>query len=424
MSHFEAPYAVRPVFYGLALWPFHWGTFFSPALFMQSLVVAHIIYLTTRVCGCDLRRRGFLWLVGGLVLFTPISFHVSHLLPDIVVGVLILALFLLGFCKASLRPVEFWYVLLLATAAATFHVTALAVGLALFATSVAVALIPRWRRRVSPLAVLAPVLLATGISLAFSVLVFEKLTLTPKNPPHVLARILADGPGREFLRVTCPDAGFALCAYQDRLTGVEDDFLWRLLPSIPPEDGRRIKAEQGAVVWGTVRMLPVQVVEGMLRNTFRQLVTFDSETQVSPAEWQEFQETDTPFARSLRHTGQSVRMFDGPAIHVFNDLHALVAAIGLIASLVVTVMTVRARLFRPVALAATVFAGLIANAFACGAFGGVFPRYEGRVIWLIPLVAAVSALALMRVRVFAQRRRLGAPIRLPASDRRAALLPR
>lgn len=396
LAHLQLPFAVRPVFYGLAIFPLHWGTTFFPALLAQALIVAHIIYLTMRVCRCELRPSLFLVAIALLVLFTPISFHVSHLLPDIFVGVLILALFLLGFCRDSLRRWEICYLVLLAAAAASFHLTALPVGAALFVLCLAAAIVTR--QHVAPLLVLAPVVLATLGLLAFSAVVFQQLALTPKNPPHFLARILADGPGRAFLRETCPRSGFILCDYQDKLTPVEDDFLWRLLPSIPPADGYRIKAEQGAVVRGTIAMFPMQVIEHMLGNTLRQLITFHSETQVSDPEWDAFQAGGTPLARSLANSLQGERWFEGSRLATINALHAGIALASLLASLFFAALALRARQYRLVALVATVLTGLAANAFACGAFGGVFGRYQGRVIWLLPLAAIVGAIALFRAR--------------------------
>jgi hypothetical protein len=35
-------------------------------------------------------------------------------------------------------------------------------------------------------------------------------------------------------------------------------------------------------------------------------------------------------------------------------------------------------------------AGILINAFVCGALSGSFSRYQARVVWLLPLVAIVS----------------------------------
>jgi hypothetical protein len=395
LFHLRAPYAVRPVFYGLAIWPFHWGGFFFPVLLLQALIIAHLIYLTARVCGAGLSPAGLVGLVAALVIATPVSFHVSHLLPDIFVGALVLAGFLLGFCRDRLGRSEVVYLVLLATAAAAFHLSAIPVGLAIFGLVLLVRAVSR-DRRVAPLLVLAPVLLGAGLCLAFSLVVFDRLALTPKGPPILLARILADGPGRDFLRATCPQSGFELCRYQDRLTPVEEDFLWRLLPSIPPADGYRIKAEAGAVIRGTVVMYPGRVIEHMLANAGRQLLTFGMETHVTDAQWLAFQREGSPLARSLAHSLQARDAFRGPVLGVVNAFQAGVALVGLLVSIMLAPIAVRAGLHRAAALTATVLTALLANAAVCGALSGVFARYQGRLIWLLPFAALASAMALLR----------------------------
>lgn len=398
LAHLRAPYAVRPVFYGLAVWPLIWGGQFALALFAQALVVAHVIYLTLRASGAGPRPLSFLAVIAALVVLTPVSWHVSHILPDIFVAVLVLALYLLGFCRAGLGRAETWYVFLLATASASLHLTAIPVGAAVFALA-ALAWLGGARRRVRPLLVLTPLLLALALSLGFSYAVFQRLTLTPNSPPHFLARIIADGPGRAFLRRTCPESGFELCDYLDRLPPTEDEFLWQMLPAAPYADGKRIKAEAGAVIEGTIAMFPAEVAGHMLANAARQLVTFRSETQFTPEDWADQRRQDTPIARALAGTLQARGVFERPALDGVNAAHAGIALASLAAALVLLFRAAAMRLFRPAALIGTVITALLANAFASGAFGGVFGRYEGRVIWLLPLAALTAGLSFGRTRV-------------------------
>lgn len=397
LSHFAAPYAVRPVFYGVAVWLLHWGGQYGLALFAQALVVAHLLYLTLRASGARSCPLTLLAVVATLVLLTPVSWHVSHLLPDIFMAVLILALFLLGFCRDELAAWERIYLVLLAAAAASFHLTTLPVGIAIAAVTALAWLI--WdRRRVSPLVVVLPLLLSLAGSLGFSYTVWQRLTLTPNSPPHLLARIIADGPGRDFLAARCPAIGLQLCAELDRLPATEDGIIWQMLPSLPTADGKRIKAEAGTVVSGTIAMFPLQVAGHMLANAARQLVTFGSETQLSPEEWRQFQRDGLPISRTVANTLQSRGGLDRPALDTINTLHAVVVAVSLLAALLMLRPLLARRLVRPASLIGMVITGLLANAFVCGAFGGVFARYQGRVIWLLPFAALAAALALCRDR--------------------------
>ena len=51
----------------------------------------------------------------------------------------------------------------------------------------------------------------------FSLALYQRLTLTPNSPPHFMARLIADGPGRDYLRQACPTRHFALCQNLDTL---------------------------------------------------------------------------------------------------------------------------------------------------------------------------------------------------------------
>ena len=49
--------------------------------------------------------------------------------------------------------------------------------------------------------------------------------------------------------------------------------------------------------------------------------------------------------------------------------------------------------------------GLLSNAFATGALAGVFGRYQGRAIWLLPFAAVVTGFVVVRDRTVTARSR-------------------
>lgn len=394
MMHLHAPFAVRPVFYGLviglcrALWHVIWGADFGLALFVQALIVAHVIHLTLRAVGAPLRPAGFLLLIAALVLLTPLSFHVSHMLPDIYIAVMVLALFMLAFCSDALRRGETVYLFLLAAGSATFHLTALPVGAAVAGLAVLLALSgKRWAR---PALAAGPLALAVVAMLAFSFTVFQRLTLTPNSPPHLLARILTDGPGTDYLRATCPASGYTMCNYLDRLPPTYEGFLWTVMGSVPPADGYKIKAEQGRIIRGTLAMFPEEVAWHALDNAARQVVTFEAETHVSPSDWTEFLASGLPWAKPLADTWQARGALEDNSLDAINDVQAGVTLISLLVAIATLTRLIAAGLTRPAMLTVTILVVLLANAAACGALSGVFARYQGRVIWLLPLTAVIA----------------------------------
>ncbi len=396
----------RPVFYGLAIWFLHWERTIWPVLFAQGLVMTHLLWLTLRTLGAPSRRFVLLGLVAGLAAVTPLSWYVSHVMPDVFTGVLVLAMFLLGVCRQRIGRGETIYLFLLATAAICFHLSHLPLALTLASAGLLAWLVPRWRPTLRPALLTGPILLALATFFSFSLVVYREVTLTPKSPPFLLARVLADGPGRAYLRVTCAHTPFpyVLCRELDRLPDTENGFLWGMLAPIrtTPEFWA-IRAEQGPIVAGTFRMFPGWTAWTMLRNTARQLITIDSATEFGPHDrltlLQHYHFVAPNYDQSLQGRG----LLDDPHLLWINRIHAGAALAGLLVAVLLAWMCWRRGAVLPVVLLSVVLLSLVVNAFVTGALSGVFGRYQGRIIWLLPFCAVAFALLLTNLPCVWQR---------------------
>jgi hypothetical protein len=287
---------------------------------------------------------------------------------------------------------------LLTAISISFHLTHLAVGLAIGVGScLAWAVWPAIRRQTRPLLALAPVVLGFSFLAASSLALYGQVSLTPKSPPHFMARLIADGPGRAYLVQACPTRHFEICRYLDRLPQTEDELLWRLLPSLPRESGGLIRDQQGEVVRGTISSFPLSVVGHMLANTARQLVTVESTVQFEPSDWRALETRQPFYADEVLGTLQARGQLGG-LLAGFNAVHGAVALASLLASVWLASSCIARGLWRPAVLIGTILFGLVVNAFASGALGGVFGRYEGRVVWLLPFGALAAGLVLARYR--------------------------
>jgi hypothetical protein len=83
---------------------------------------------------------------------------------------------------------------------------------------------------------------------------------------------------------------------------------------------------------------------------------------------------------------------------ILNRLHAAIAGISLLICGPLSVACWRRGARLPVALLGIVLLSLLINAFATGALSGVFARYSGRAIWLLPFCDTVSWLVLRSLR--------------------------
>ena len=145
-------------------------------------------------------------------------------------------------------------------------------------------------------------------------------------------------------------------------------------------------------------MFPAAVAWHMIENTALQLVTIDSRTDFLPPFWAEFNQEGTPLARQVQGSLQSRGKLDGHALDEVNLLHAAVALLSFLACLALIRSCLASRLYWPAGLIAWIMLALVANAFAGGALSGVFGRYQGRVVWLLPMGAIAAAIALARNR--------------------------
>jgi len=410
------PNNTRPVFYGLAIWFLHWERTVWPVLLAQGAVVVHVIYLCLRTMEVRLRPLPFLALLACLAALTPLSWHVSHVLPDIFTGVATAALFLLGFTQGRLSRWEIGYLVVLATACICFHLTNLVMGAALAGMGwLAWLLLRRRGVPVRPLLLTLPTALALLAHVAFSMALYHRVAFAPKSPPHLMARLIADGPGRDYLRAACPTTPYYLCRDLDRLPATENGILYRYMSVLSTEDGYRIKAEADDVVHGTIRMFPLQVAGHMLLNTARQFVTIGALTELDMPWWHMMQHDHPYLARDASNTLQMRGAFDGDGLDGLNVVYDAVALASGAAFLGLAWACFRRRQWRPLTFMGVVFVALWANAFACGALGGVFGRYQGRMIWLVPLAAFAAASVLAGVRARAAEARAPAgSLDLPA----------
>lgn len=402
----QRPDGVHPVFYGLAIWPLHWERTVWPVVVVQGLVVTHLIWLTLRTLGPAPGQLAFLGILALLAVATPLSWYVSQIMPDIFLSVLILATFLLGFCRNRLSRGETVYLVLLAAAAISFHLSHLPTALALACATAAAWIVCReCRAALRPLVSIAPVALALAALFGFSLVALKEASPGPHNAPFLLARLLADGPAKAYLRATCGHETYVICGYLDRLPDTENDFLWITFPKqVPRPVFRAISSEEGRVVLGTVRMFPAWVAGNMLSETARQLVTIRSETWLRPASPgaepvpHRYAYAAPDFAASLQGRDMLPNAAKGSKgakiFTVVNDAHAAVAGISLLLCGPLAFACWRRGAPLPVALLGVVLLGLLINAFATGALSGVFGRYGGRVIWLLPFCDVVSCCVL------------------------------
>ncbi len=231
-----------------------------------------------------------------------------------------------------------------------------------------------------------PVLVALGGNAAVNRVAFHEpgVGVATKRLPVLLARSLADGPARWHLEENCAAEGYAICeVFDGNFSSNLSVILWSDagLGGASPEQMDRIRAEEPLILRRAFMDYPAEQIWSFAGNAVSQTWTFGMDDfSWSRLEWLPDGRVDTaPLDPDRSRAGLDAI----GAAH----LAALAAAAGLILLYAArdglrAGAREREMLFMAVA-------GLLVNAAIFGGLSVPVDRYQGRVIWIIPVLAAL-----------------------------------
>jgi hypothetical protein len=449
--------AMRSEFYSLGIFPFHWNLTPWPIVVWQALLTSWVLWLTLRsVLPQRTARRfaaTFLILVALLSLLTSVSWYVSLPMPDILGPLLYLAIYLLVFARETLSRGERRALSALAFWAITAHSTHLMLGVGICFLLALLRFWPRnWVPHVSTLrrgfstTGLAHIALLIAIAIAAQLALHRYLyghaTLNGNHAPYLMARIVADGPGALYLRQHCATLDWAICSDVGHLPDNDDDFLWAPGVVWAGADARtqqRLLAEEMPLVLATLRAYPRQQAARSWANFTQQLNDFgvndfDNNDRMQQSLAQLFPSSAFPSSAIPSSATSYSRSLQARSIVPTNAFTILERWVVLPSALLLAVLlpwlwrtafagrddrrgsqvklqgwlrrTVNAghddresgysrQRLRLLGLVVIVVPTLFANAFLTAVLSSSDSRYQARVIWLVPLLAALSALDLL-----------------------------
>ena len=229
--------------------------------------------------------------------------------------------------------------------------------------------------------------------MALHAYLYGEPSLNGKRAPFLMARVLIDGPGREYLRQHCGDAKLVICGYLNQLPTDTNDFLWKLdgiWQTASPATKEELRREEMPLVLATLRAFPREELSISAAHFWEQLMTFGL-WDYGPNPWvEQMFDKVLPGARSrYLRTRQARRALP-------DEFSSSVQEWTVIASLVLlgafAPFVLRLRPARLMGLTVVVIFVIIVNAFVTGVFSNVEDRYQSRVIWLLPLLAILFAL--------------------------------
>lgn len=332
--------------------------------------------------------------LAAMVALTSLPWYAAFLIPDMFSGVLMLCALIAVDAVDRMGVGQRLALIAIAAMAAASHYSNLPLALALGLTVLTLRLALRRWRWGAALMVTAPIVLAAAFNAATSYAAFGEPSVTPKRLPTSLARSMMDGPARWHLEEACPERGYTVCAYLDRLPADGRHVLWGengLLMIATPDDMEKIRREEFEIVSRAVMQYPLTQALSLAANAGRQFILIgNSEFFWAPV----MRDPQTGVVRS-------------PAFYDKNRVgmawFMLPQHLALFAAAAVALWRVRAAGVTSVEaqLIAVLLVGLAANAAITGGLSEPIDRYQTRVIWALP---ALALLFLLHPRVAAGSR--------------------
>jgi hypothetical protein len=395
LHKFSADYGGRSFIYCLGILPLHCNVTPWPIVALNALLTAYVIWLVVRSILPQQTVTRYFALILPLSMFTGLGWFVGWIMPDILGPVLYLSIYLLVFAPESLSRAERLLVVLIAWWAASSHFTHLILAAVICVLMASLIVLRRksTRGRLRGVAGVAMiVLVAAAAHLALHLYLYGKPSLNGKRPPFLMARVIADGPGKWYLQQHCADLHFAICAHAQDLPDDVGDFLWGIdgiWQSSSPDQQEELRDDEMPVVLGTLRAYPREELIISADHFWRQLNTFGL-SDYDPNPWI-LQMVDTVLPGARARYLQSRQAQETLHEEFFASMQAWTVMASLVALLLWTVF-VRQWSRRVFGLTAIIVFVVIANAAVTGILSNVEDRYQARVIWLLPLLAGVLVL--------------------------------
>jgi hypothetical protein len=392
--------AGRSMFYGALLYLLSLAGNFWGVVVFQALATATAITLASeslrRAFGRGIQNWRSPIILAIILGVSPAGYFVAYMMPDIFLPLGLLAFCQIAFLWRFLGRGEraFWVALLLA--AMLFHTLHLVILTSAFAVLLLTKGQILMREGREPA---VAILLAIAATLAgqscVSGMITQATGAAPVQIPFVAARLIADGPGRDYLNAHCPEARFRLCAYRDRLRNNSDTLLWSYDPAngifsaVPPRERRQISAEQTDFVIAVARDQPYAVARSTMSSIVHQAGTWAlSEFNYDPFLRDNFR-TKLP-RPALAAAGGSAAFAQHMPVRLV-EMTTPLLVLSAVPFLLLAFRRMQPSLDRAILLRYAMFiiGAIILNIVLCGALSAPHDRYLMRLIWLLPLCAAM-----------------------------------
>jgi len=394
-GEFTDYYGFRSLIYSLGILPMHWHVTPWPIVAVNALLTSYVLWLLVRSLFSERVLLNFLSIVLALSLFTGLGWLVGWVMPDILGPLAYLSVFVLVFAGEIFGVGERLAIAAIAWWGIVSHASHLLLVLGLFPLLVIVLILQkRTLRQIlrAAMPVVAVLLVAVLAQVALNVYLDNKPYLSGNHPPYLLARVIADGPGRWYLQKYCSTSQLTSC---DQLKNTSDDaeeFLWgeHGWVNAPDEEQQQLRHEEIRVVLGSLREYPREELRLCANHFWEQLLNYGVYSYDANAWMLESFNASLPgkagdYLRSRQAQGKLGEEF-------FSTVQdwAVIVSLLLIGLWALLGRQLWSR--RLAGLTVVLIYVVLVNAAVTGNVSNVEDRYQARVIWLVPLLALVCFL--------------------------------
>lgn len=390
--------AGRSPYFGVLLYAGYLLGDFWPFVVAQAVCAYALITLSLRRFGLA-SATNIVTVVGLLAATVSLPFYDGLLLADALAAFGILAFLLLATDRGTLSRGETLFLGLLLLVSVSAHMT----HIAMLAAMLALLVVARLLRLAPPLTRIALVAgiggLAAGLASVWltSAVIRHVFDKPPQLAPLMTARFIDDGPGADFVRAGCGGKAFVACRHLPEGDN-SDVYLWshdpRLGGYLPLDAASRARmaSEDTAFAMAVLRAHPVRQPLMMARNTLAQLAEFpltglNEGCFADRGCWASL----PPNVRDrMRHTPGGRNAWPVPALNLL--LYAVVIVSLAVLAALASALRRTARGRDLLLWCACTAAAMLACAFLGGAVSSPQWRYQGRLVWLIPFLAAIAVL--------------------------------
>lgn len=410
----------RSVYYGALLYFGYIGGEFWLAVLIQGIVLVSALVLTLRAC--QLNGWAYASMLVVMACVTPAALFSSFAMPDIFAALAILACAVLIGAGSNVSGWDrvFWFALLTFSLLAHTANSLVIAGMLTVAVSAKLAL--KFRANTLGVALVAVSLLLAFLGeAAFSYGVARALGSPPLRPPFLMARAIADGPGYAYLLQTCPENGFSVCRYMQRLPLSADEFLWTRDPKqgvfavVDAEARRDLSDEQVRFFLSVLRYDLRGQLGASAKNATKQATLLGLPEFAYPEKRRKEFAAKMPAANYERMLGTAAynetMPLRGLAFVSYVTAAMALGYLGYVSSR--SRIRPKTQRLNSIRVAWLLLAGVALNAAVLGALSTPHHRYQARVIWLLPVIALVVDFErrrgwweglLVRMRIFLKER--------------------